>query len=159
MDPSEFFKRVIVPLDGSVLSEGAAPVAAELAARLALPVRLLFAVEAPDQAAQILARDGDELDALAHSRMLQSSDALLAAAHAYLDRQAERFAAAGIPADRRLESGDAVGAILREAHRDPGTLIVMTTHGRGGLGRLLFGSTAQAVLEKAAVPVLLVRAG
>jgi nucleotide-binding universal stress UspA family protein len=65
---------------------------------------------------------------------------------------------AGVPVQRRVEEGDAVGHILRDAESLPAELIVMGTHGRTGLARLLLGSTAEAVLRKASCPVLLVKA-
>ena len=47
---------------------------------------------------------------------------------------------------------------LVAAAREPGAdLIAMTTHGRSGFGRLLFGSVAEAVLRQAKIPVLLMR--
>src|SRR5919198_2663943 len=65
---------------------------------------------------------------------------------------------ANVRAERRLEQGDAVTEILRiaqEAHVD---LIVLGTHGRTGLGRLLMGSVAEQVVRQAACPVLTVKA-
>jgi nucleotide-binding universal stress UspA family protein len=59
--------------------------------------------------------------------------------------------------DTLAMDADATEAILQEAQREPATLIVMSTHGRGGLGRLVFGSVAQAVLERSHVPLLLIR--
>jgi nucleotide-binding universal stress UspA family protein len=61
--------------------------------------------------------------------------------------------------DTLVADADATEAILEEAQREPGTLVVMSTHGRGGLGRLVFGSVAQAVLERSHVPLLLIRVG
>ena len=65
---------------------------------------------------------------------------------------------AAVHTDRRLEEGDPVGMILhvaREVHAD---LIVMGTHGRTGLARLLMGSVAGPVVRKATCPVLTVTA-
>jgi nucleotide-binding universal stress UspA family protein len=150
-------QRVLVPLDGSALSEQAVPVAIELGARLGVPARLLFAVEGWDQAAQALADSGGVFDAAEHSRLLQSSDAVLAAAHAYLEGQAGRFRDRGVQAETTIDAGRATDAILATAREAPGTLEVMASHGRGGLGRLLFGGTAQEVLARAEAPVTLVR--
>jgi nucleotide-binding universal stress UspA family protein len=48
--------------------------------------------------------------------------------------------------------------VIVERARELGiSLILMTTHGRSGLGRLVFGSIADSVLRHAACPVLLVR--
>jgi nucleotide-binding universal stress UspA family protein len=59
--------------------------------------------------------------------------------------------------EHRLEEGDASQRILEAAQEIPVGLIVMGTHGRTGLGRLLLGSVAEQVLRKAACPVLTVR--
>jgi nucleotide-binding universal stress UspA family protein len=63
----------------------------------------------------------------------------------------------GLRFDRRLIIGDPVAEILRAAAETRSDLIVMGTHGRTGLGRLLMGSVAEQVLRKAACPVLTVR--
>jgi nucleotide-binding universal stress UspA family protein len=64
---------------------------------------------------------------------------------------------AGVRAERRFEQGDAVAAILRVAEELPADLIVLGTHGRTGLGRLLMGSVAEQVVRKAPCPVLTVK--
>src|SRR5262249_32057374 len=64
---------------------------------------------------------------------------------------------ADVRAERGLEEGDPVEAILRVAHQVHADLLVMGTHGRTGLGRLLMGSVAEQVLRKATCPVLTVR--
>lgn len=57
----------------------------------------------------------------------------------------------------KLVIGEAAEEILRTAEEDQVDLIVMGTHGRGGLSRLLMGSVAEAVMRKAVCPVLTVR--
>jgi nucleotide-binding universal stress UspA family protein len=59
--------------------------------------------------------------------------------------------------ERRLEEGDPVTQILRVARESSCDLIVMGTHGRTGLGRLLMGSVAEQVMRKAPCPVLTVK--
>jgi nucleotide-binding universal stress UspA family protein len=63
---------------------------------------------------------------------------------------------AGTEAETRLIKGDASGGILQAVRQHRPTLVVMTTHGRSGLGRWLFGSTTDEVLRHANVPVLVV---
>jgi hypothetical protein len=65
---------------------------------------------------------------------------------------------ANVWVERRVEEGDAVEAILRVAQEVRADLLVMGTHGRTGLGRLLMGSVAEQVVRKAACPVLTVKA-
>jgi len=62
-----------------------------------------------------------------------------------------------VRAERQLVEGDPVSEILRVAREMPADLIVMGTHGRTGLERLLMGSVAEEVLRKATCPVLTVK--
>ena len=62
-----------------------------------------------------------------------------------------------VHAERRLEEGAATTEILRVAEELHADLIVMGTHGRTGLGRLLMGSVAEQVVRKALCPVLTVK--
>jgi nucleotide-binding universal stress UspA family protein len=63
-----------------------------------------------------------------------------------------------IPVVHLLVQGDPSLSILQIAKEHPCDLIVMGTHGRTGLGRLLMGSVAEEVLRKASCPVLTVKA-
>jgi nucleotide-binding universal stress UspA family protein len=62
-----------------------------------------------------------------------------------------------VPVEHRLEEGEPATQILRVAKETKAGLIVMGTHGRTGLGRLLLGSVAEWVLRQAPCPVLTVR--
>jgi nucleotide-binding universal stress UspA family protein len=53
--------------------------------------------------------------------------------------------------------GEAVAEIVAAARESGADIIAMTTHGRSGLGRILFGSVAEAVLRQAEIPVLMIR--
>jgi nucleotide-binding universal stress UspA family protein len=64
---------------------------------------------------------------------------------------------AGIPVDRYVVEGEIAWEILRLAGELKVDLIVMGTHGRSGLGRLLMGSVAELVVRKASCPVLTVK--
>jgi nucleotide-binding universal stress UspA family protein len=67
------------------------------------------------------------------------------------------FQAAGYRTSAEILFGDPAEEILQVSKDCHADMIAMTTHGRTGLARLLFGSVAQRVLTKAAVPVLLLR--
>jgi nucleotide-binding universal stress UspA family protein len=64
---------------------------------------------------------------------------------------------AGIAVEHRLEYGDPAAVILEVAQDIGADLIVMGTHGRTGLRRLLMGSVAERIVRKASSPVLTVR--
>ena len=80
------------------------------------------------------------------------------AAEDELARVAERIAEDGITVDTRVVvDGQAGHAICAECHDLGADLVVMATHGRGGLSRTLLGSTADKVIRSAHVPVLVRR--
>jgi nucleotide-binding universal stress UspA family protein len=62
-----------------------------------------------------------------------------------------------VPYEHKLLVGDPAEAIVRTAEEEGVDLIVMGTHGRTGLTRLLMGSVAEAVVRKATCPVLTVK--
>jgi nucleotide-binding universal stress UspA family protein len=68
--------------------------------------------------------------------------------------EAER---AGVRVDARLVKGVPAEEIVRAARRETPDLIVIGTHGRTGLGRVLMGSVAERVLQRAPCPVMTVR--
>jgi nucleotide-binding universal stress UspA family protein len=76
-----------------------------------------------------------------------------------LESVAAPLRAHGLPVEIDLIRGDDVAdEIIAAAATDPGTLIVMCTHGRTGFDRLRLGSVAQHVMRRARVPTLIVRA-
>lgn len=76
-----------------------------------------------------------------------------------VDQAREEFASLPLPANavRRFEEGDPEEVILRVAGEERADLLVLGTHGRTGMGRLLMGSVAERVLRKAQCPVLTVK--
>jgi universal stress protein A len=62
-----------------------------------------------------------------------------------------------VPFDHRLVTGDPASAIVKLANEEQVDLIIMGTHGRTGLRRLLMGSVAEAVVRRAPCPVLTYR--
>jgi nucleotide-binding universal stress UspA family protein len=64
---------------------------------------------------------------------------------------------AGLKVEEVLAHGDAAAEIVRVAGEREVDLIVISSHGRTGLGRILFGSTAEAVVRHALCPVLVVK--
>ena len=76
----------------------------------------------------------------------------------YLERVAAGFAAAGVPAEALLATGDPATEVTAAADREKCDLIAMATHGHKLIGDVIHGSVANAVRHKSMVPVLLVRA-
>src|ERR1700752_2414192 len=74
-----------------------------------------------------------------------------------LPKLAECEACAGLEVEKLLVHGEAASEIVRGAKERAVDLIVISSHGRTGLGRILFGSTAEAVVRHASCPVLVVK--
>ena len=140
------YTSILVPLDGSALSERALPVALGLAKRSDARVELFHAHDflpaatgAPafetrfdhDAAAEM----GVPLDALARRLTLDT----------------------GLDVRVVMRGGPAAASVLAYAATSGTDLIVMATHGCGGLGRMWLGSVATDVVRQASVPVLLIR--
>lgn len=135
--------RILVPVDGSPLSEAILPVAEALARDYGAELLLLRAV-----------RPG----AGPGSAVLGSAVDPVAEAANYLKRIAETLRAGGLARVRwDVRQAAEEQAITTAATRERVDLIAMTTHGRGGIARLLLGSVAERVIRRAPAPVLLIR--
>jgi nucleotide-binding universal stress UspA family protein len=135
-------RRILVPLDGSRLAEAALGEAIELA-RSGAGLVLLRAAEA----ARVPLADPTEVQV-----------AIVREAEAYLEAVAERTRSAGVGQVQTSVWYGSAGEAIIEAARVRGVdLIVMSSHGRSGLGRLVFGSVAETVLRGTTTPILLIR--
>jgi nucleotide-binding universal stress UspA family protein len=138
--------RVLVPLDGSDLALAAVPHAWRVAAP-AGEIALVAVIQPDGEGGRRPQLDPGVARAVRRR-----------AAQDHLDEVARRLRRRGVPAlGTVLTAWDAAGAIIDHAAVKEAGLVVMSTHGRGGLGRLLYGSVADAVARTARCPVLLVR--
>jgi nucleotide-binding universal stress UspA family protein len=129
-------RTIVVPLDGSALADFALPHARGLAAESGAVVVLVRAVHGWDTpGGKVAAVEEAEV----YLRQVQSSPAL-----------------AGVTVHIQVVSDHPAQAIARVATQRDADLIVMGTHDRSGLGLILHGSVAGAVLRGTTVPVLLV---
>lgn len=138
------FKHVLVPLDGSRLAEAALSPAAYLAQKLGASVTLIHIIE----------RDAPQ--AIHGERHLTNPED----ARAYLDEVAQRRFPEEVHVERHIHTSrmaDVSRDIVDQAEELAPDLIVMCTHGQGGLRDLLFGSIAQQVVAQGTTPVLLIR--
>lgn len=85
------------------------------------------------------------------------SDQLEDSAERELPKLAECEECAGLEIEEVIVHGEAAAEIVRVAKERKVDLIVVSSHGRKGLGRILFGSTAEAVVRHAPCPVLVVK--
>jgi nucleotide-binding universal stress UspA family protein len=141
--------RVLVPLDGSPSAEAALPVAAELADLIGLPLSLIRVVESDAVRATVQAGP-----AAATAAVRRTADEKLQAEVA-IASDVQRLRNRDLAATSEVRTG--IPAVELLAAIRPGDLVVMTTHGRGGIRRWLIGSVAEKVVRLAPAPVLLVR--
>jgi len=137
-------KRLLVPLDGSALAEAAIDAALDLGASPPSALILLRAAEA---------------HTLPGADPTDEQVAVVREAETYLAGTAERLAKRGVKdVETGVWYGPAATAIIEAAKLKKADLIVMSTHGRSGLGRLIVGSVAESVLRGTTTPLCIVRA-
>jgi nucleotide-binding universal stress UspA family protein len=142
------YKRILVPLDGSQLAEAALEHARGLAQRFQAKVTLLrvlvspYAVVAPDMVLTGYDANLNELSIQAQQ---------------YLKRMAARVEEAEVHVTTVVCEGPVAEAILEHAVALDVDLIIMSTHGRGGVSRWVYGSIADRILQAASCPVLVIR--
>ena len=141
------YKRVLVPLDGSRLAEGILPFILQIASPLDLEVTLVYVVRPIPPRAIEGTRHFTVYDVAA--RMKEARE--------YLAPVAVNLRKDRVRVTTDVRHGEPVAEIVAAAGKTETDLIAMTTHGRSGFGRLLFGSVAEAVLRQAEIPVLMMR--
>lgn len=143
--------RILVPLDGSEFAGQALPRAAALAAHHG--AELLLA-QALDLVAPRATFDPMEAPLVAPPEAIRESVA------SFLRHQARDSRGLGAPSVRELVlDGPAVDAIAQAVVAEAVDLVVLTTHGRGAVGRMLLGGVAHGLLHRLTVPLLLLRPG
>jgi nucleotide-binding universal stress UspA family protein len=145
------FNRIVVPLDGTALAEHALPFAEEMCSLIGSPIHLIRVVEAIPGGATL------------YSTMVDGSAYAIAAqsdreeADLYLNGIATDLTARGYHPTFEVRVGaptdEVVGAVQST------DLLVIASHGRAGLPRLMLGSVAEDVLRHSPAPVLLVHTG
>lgn len=151
------YSRILVALDGSDLAEQVLPHAVALAQKFGATLTLLHALDLPGLLLTPVGAPAGVPVAVPVTNPEPIFEAEREAVAGYLDAVAERLRPEGVVVECEAPEGSPVEAILARARQLPADLIAMTTHGRGGLGRLVYGSVADAVLRRAPCPVLLVR--
>jgi nucleotide-binding universal stress UspA family protein len=137
-------KKIMVPLDGSRLAETALGSAADLAKdNPGATLTLLRATEA---------------GTLPGADPTEAQVTVVREAETYLEQVAARLRAEGVEGVKTSVWYGPPAPSIVEAARIAGTdLIVMSTHGRSGLGRLILGSVAESVVRGTTTPILLLR--
>jgi nucleotide-binding universal stress UspA family protein len=145
------YERIVVPLDGSDLAERALPHAGELARLTGSPIHLVRVVDVSH-----LVRYGAYGLAVDRAAYEQAFDPEESASRAYLARIERDLVDRGLTVTQEIRRGPVRHELT--ATTRPGDLVVMASHGRGGIPRWFLGSVAEEVVRHATGPVLLIRA-
>lgn len=145
------YERILVAVDGGPSSELAIAQAVGLAKQLQAEVKVLFVVDDSELFFEHAYIDPNEIV----SGMISVGQKALATA-------ARRFENAGVRcltelAEQPVSPGNISGTIVNHADQWPADLIIMGTHGRRGMRRVIMGSVSEGVISKSTKPVLLIR--
>jgi nucleotide-binding universal stress UspA family protein len=148
--PPQDLSAIVVPLDGSPLAEGALPVAAAMATRCNAPLILLRVIE-------IVSIAFADPTGMAGTNYQPLLDSLQHAADNYLNALAGSLRSKGVHVQTATPLGAPAEKIVEYAREHPGSLVVMSTHGRSGLTSVMLGSVARRVVLQGNAPTLVVR--
>lgn len=141
------YKRVLIPVDGSEVAEAIVPFIIDIAGPLDMEVILLRV----NQPIMPVAIEGSR------HVVIEDVEERHREALAYLGALAKEMEGKGLRVDTVVRRGEPVAEILNAARLVAADIIAMTTHGRTGPARLLFGSVAEGVLRHSDIPVFLMR--
>jgi len=140
------YERILVPTDGSEETRQAVEHAIDLAAEHDATVHALYVVNSASFSGLPMESSWESVAA-----MMNEEGA------AALDDVEQLGVEHGVPVERALVDGSPSREIVRYAEDEGCDLVVMGTHGRGGIDRLLLGSVTEKVVRSSSVPVLTVR--
>jgi nucleotide-binding universal stress UspA family protein len=143
--PMTPYRTIVIPLDGSPLSEQALAEARELPGAAEAKLVLIGVISGRQESVGTAVESTDT--AMPETQPFER----------YLWRVAQQLQSDGFVAQVRLETGTPADTVLRVSAEEHADLIVMATHGRSGVGRLVLGSVAEEIIRQADLPVVLVR--
>ncbi len=138
--------KILVPLDGSEFAERALPYVEELAGKLEASVILVWVLHPMVIMSDYGAATYQQITAAEQEE-----------AKTYLRARQNELQREGLAVQFRIIEGATADSIIDLAFSEEVDLIVMSTHGRSGLSRWVYGSVATKVLQKAPCPIFLVR--
>ncbi|WP_336037761.1 universal stress protein [Halobacterium yunchengense] len=140
------YERILVPTDGSEETRQAVEHAVDLAEEHGATIHALYVVNSASFSSLPMESSWESVAAM----MNEEGAAALDDVEAIADER-------GVSVERALVDGSPSREIVRYAEDEGCDLVVMGTHGRGGIDRLLLGSVAEKVVRSSTVPVLTVR--
>ena len=149
--------RYLVPLDGSRLAEQALPYAKERARTTSGDLVLVRVINiARDIATASMGGGMESISASSVEAIQGAVDQEIKEAGIYLDQQAQTLRQQGFQVMTEVRSGVPAQQILAVAKDKGVDVVIITTHGRSGLGRMVFGSVADEVIRSGQLPVLVI---
>jgi nucleotide-binding universal stress UspA family protein len=146
------FKHILLPTDGSQLSQDAVRRAVMFAQAAGARITAFYAMHEPEPPYFV---EGREIDTTIWNRSGQSSELEASRILGFVEALCRE---AGVPcANRSATSNSPYQAIIEAAKENGCDLIFMASHGRSGIGALLLGSETSKVLAHSNIPVLVYR--
>ena len=145
------YEEILVPLDGSEFAEAALPHARALSKAFDGRITLISVFEP----ATVISQPGAVGPVIS---VAVDTEAEMTALRQYLDKVVANLKTEGINVRTAIRQGDPASVVIDYAAANREDIIVMSTHGRSGIQRWVYGSVADKVLRSANVPVLLIRA-
>ena len=151
------YKEILVPLDGSELSASSIPTARQLAQALGARIHLL---QITTQTEEFAVMRGAEFGTMGSDYSQQVLDEVLTAQRdrieRYLSEVGDDLTSVGLNVTKAVEDGQPAEKIVEYAEASGIDLIIMSTHGRGGVRRFLVGSVTDKVIRSTHLPVLVI---
>ncbi|WP_336003052.1 universal stress protein [Halorientalis halophila] len=141
------YNRILLPTDGSTEMEPVVEHAAAVADRDDALLHGLYVVDSTSVASLPMETGWDGISGLLYDAGVEALN------------DVERIVDDRAEVERIVTEGRPSAEIVEHAREDDCDLIVMGTHGRGGIDRLLLGSVAERVVRRSPVPVMTVRVG
>ena len=152
------FSDILVPLDGSELSERALPMAQKLAQSSEATVHLIHMVSLEHELGAGRGIESVQAAEMELDMARRLTESRLHRGRTYLEEKGSQLSGSGIKVetDFAVKAGDPAENIIDYVKEHSISLVVMTTHGHGGVRRLLVGSVTDRVIRSCEVPVLVV---
>ena len=151
------YQQILVPLDGSEVSASSLPTARQLAETLGARIHLL---QVSSQTEEFAVMRGAEFGTMGSDYSQQVLDEVITAQRdriqRYLNEVGDDLASVGLNVTKAIEDGPAAEKIVEYAEAAGIDLIIMSTHGRGGVRRFLVGSVTDRVIRSTHLPVLVI---
>ena len=152
------FNDILVPLDGSELSERALPMAQNLAQSFDATIHLIHVISRENEYSAARGFESVALIEMEIDKVRRMNEDRLVRGKKYVDQIGSQLSGAGAKVESQdaIKEGDPAQNIVDHVKAHHINLVVMSTHGHGGVRRLLMGSVTDRVIRSCEAPVLVV---